>query len=130
MERELLELRARIQSLIDDARWRANDIPADGKLGSTHPIWRSAYNALACKLEKILERRKAPWADFAGVDIYEGDTILHPDGTRGVVVFVDGETERTDCKDYGWKVDYQDGSPFVFLGLQIGDKGQAVVVTD
>jgi hypothetical protein len=66
---------------------------------------------------------KAPWPDFAGNDIHEGDIIRHPDGGEGTVVFLHEESEPSDR----WRVNY----PLAGMGrlsLQIGDKGQAVVV--
>ena len=81
--------------------------------------------------EERYSRKKAPWPDYAGNDLYEGDTIRHPDGTKGKIVFVDGEVERTGSKNYGWKVDYGDlvrGTKMPYLGLQIDDKGHAVKV--
>lgn len=66
---------------------------------------------------------KAPWKDFTGGDIYEGDVIDHPhSGERGTVVFLPEYTEPEDQ----WRVFY--GDSFSRLCLQIGDKGQAVVV--
>jgi hypothetical protein len=65
------------------------------------------------------ERKKAPWPDFAGHDIYEGDTIAHPSGETGIVVIVDS---------FEWKVNYRDGDAISRLCLQIGVKGRAVVV--
>lgn len=66
----------------------------------------------------------APWKDFSGADIHEGDRIAHPAGERGTVVFLQ---EYPDAHDR-WRVDYHDGGPFSRLSLQVGDKGQAVVV--
>jgi len=63
-------------------------------------------------------KRKAPWKDFQGADIHDGDIIRHPDGTEGIV------------KDMGrnkWRVDYGDGV-FSRLCLQLTEKGQAVVI--
>jgi hypothetical protein len=69
---------------------------------------------------------KAPWTDFAGNDIHEGDTIQHPtSGERGTVVFLAHEERPIDQ----WRVDYGNGG-ISRLCLQIGDKGQAVVVPD
>ena len=34
-----------------------------------------------------MEKRKAPWKDFKGNDIYEGDLIKHPNGMVGGYVF-------------------------------------------
>ena len=47
----------------------------------------------------------APWRDFAGNEIYNGDVICHPSGER---------------------VKYEDGQ-FSRICLQIGDKGRATV---
>ncbi len=68
------------------------------------------------------ERRKAPWPDFNGSGIFEGDVILHPNGESGVVVFLDWEEQPTDQ----WRVDYRDGTRSR-LCLQVGGKGQAFV---
>lgn len=67
--------------------------------------------------------RRAPWTDFAGQQIYEGDTIIHPAGERGVVKFL---SEHGNAADQ-WRVDYGNGE-LSRLMLQIGDKGQAVVL--
>jgi len=68
--------------------------------------------------------RKAPWTDFTGGDIYEGDVIDHPhSGERGTVVFLPEYAEPADQ----WRVNY-DGIPLSRLCLQVGDKGQGVVV--
>ena len=66
---------------------------------------------------------KAPWPDFQGHDIHDGDMIEHPSGERGTVVFLAKETEPSDQ----WRVFYGDGYASR-LCLQIGDKGQAAVV--
>lgn len=66
---------------------------------------------------------KAPWPDYNGLDIFEGDTIEHPSGERGKVLFLpeeDGVCEQ-------WRVDYEQHG-MSRLCLQIGDKGQAIVV--
>jgi hypothetical protein len=65
---------------------------------------------------------KAPWPDFTGHDIHEGDTIEHPSGERGTVVFLAHEADPGDQ----WRVDYGGGN-LSRLCLQIGDKGRAVV---
>src|SRR5690242_1993601 len=76
-----------------------------------------------CGGECMVEAMKAPWKDFSGSDIHEGDVISHPCGERGKVVFLPEYSEAADQ----WRVDY-DGIPLSRLCLQIGDKGQAVVV--
>lgn len=67
-------------------------------------------------------RRVAPWPDFAGNAIHEGDTIEHPNGDYGEVIFLDVGAAPADA----WRVDYRQGT-YSRLSLQIGDKGQAVV---
>ena len=63
---------------------------------------------------------KSPYKDFAGVEIFEGDVIEHPDGIRGKVIYdIFGGRK--------WVVDYGTGEPYSLLSLQIGNKGQAVV---
>ena len=67
--------------------------------------------------------RSAPWKDFAGNDIHEGDTITHPSGESGKVVFVpDGEAPEDQ-----WMIAYVGSKYLSRLCLQIGDRGQAVV---
>lgn len=66
---------------------------------------------------------KAPWKDFNGDAVHEGDVIVHPTGERGTVIFL---PEHSDAGDQ-WRVDYHDCGPVSRLCLQIGDKGQAVV---
>lgn len=65
---------------------------------------------------------KAPWPDFSGNEIHEGDTIEPPSGERGTVVFLANEQEPGDQ----WRADYGTGD-LSRLCLQIGDKGRAVV---
>ena len=64
---------------------------------------------------------KAPWHDYAGNEIHDGDAIVHPSGEVGKVVIVDCD----DAHDK-WRVDYG-GGYLSRLSLQIGDKGMAVV---
>lgn len=70
--------------------------------------------------------RTAPWTDFAGAPIHEGATIRHPSGETGTVVYLQGPFEHPG--DH-WRVDYHDGGPVARLGLQIGSKGMAQVVS-
>ena len=63
---------------------------------------------------------KAPWADFEGNYLFEGDIIIHPSGESGIIVF----DKKFKCCDAMWFVDYG-GGDFSQLCLQIGDKGQA-----
>lgn len=67
-------------------------------------------------------KRMAPWPDYAGKEIYEGDTVRHPDGEVGKVIWLEGESFASDA----WRVNYGEGK-LSRLCLQVGDKGQAVV---
>lgn len=67
---------------------------------------------------------RAPWPDYAGRVIHEGGTTRHPDGMQGIVVC---HADRELPEDQ-WVVRYEGSSGESRLCLQIGDKGQAVVV--
>lgn len=67
--------------------------------------------------------RTAPWTDFCGHVISEGDVIRHPSGDTGRVLY---EAAQTDVLDQ-WRVEYSDGT-ISRLCDQIGIKGQAEVV--
>jgi hypothetical protein len=71
-----------------------------------------------------MAKQLAPWRDFAGNEIYDGDVICHPSGERGKVVFLRSGTNPEDQ----WRVKYEDGQ-FSRLCLQIGDKGRARINT-
>lgn len=63
----------------------------------------------------------APWPDFAGNPLHEGDTIKHPDGTTARVVL---DASRDDPASR-WRAVYEDGES-LWLGNQISGKGRAV----
>lgn len=65
--------------------------------------------------------RKAPWVDSQNNELFDGDTIVHPDGQTGTIEFHCTLHSPTDQ----WLVNYGDGVPSR-LCLQIGDKGRAV----
>lgn len=65
---------------------------------------------------------QAPWKDYSGSVIREGDRIVHPSGESGVVILMPDEENDSDK----WRVDYGEIS-LSRLCLQIGDKGMAVV---
>lgn len=73
----------------------------------------------------------APWPDYAGNPIREGDTIKHPNDDATAVVFV--LADETDPNER-WRVLYGergDGWPSTRMSrlcLQVGHKGRAVVV--
>lgn len=68
----------------------------------------------------------APWPDFAGKPISDGDTIRHPDGTTAIVTVVAIDPWRDKLSE--WRAVYEDGMS-LWLGNQIGDKGQAIVIS-
>jgi len=79
-------------------------------------------------------KRLAPWPDFKGNPIHEGDTIKHPTGDTGKVVFIETnprlnpEAIAVEWNEvHQWRVDYGDGL-LSSLCLQIGEKGMAVVI--
>jgi len=60
-------------------------------------------NAINEKIE-TMSNRKAPWPDFEGNVLYEGDTIKHPaSGQTGIIIYFPHRKEPTDqwCVDYG-----------------------------
>lgn len=67
--------------------------------------------------------RQAPWADFNGMPIFDGDKIVHPSGETGTVKYF----EHAGGPDKQWWVDYWTGECLPLRSL-VGDKGQAVVV--
>lgn len=70
-------------------------------------------------------KAQAPWPDYKGQTLHEGDEIIHPSGERGVILF---KSERGPIAGDCWLVKYEDSEPLSRLILQIGDKGQAVKV--
>lgn len=98
---------------------------ADYQGGVLHEI-RLVKQECVSTAARVTSAMKAPWKDFAGADIHEGDVIVHPaTGERGTVVFL---PEYSDPSDQ-WRVAYQEPDGGLSrLCLQIGDKGQAVVV--
>lgn len=75
------------------------------------------------KMNTTEKRRIAPWRDYKGTILYEGDIILHPGENKdsGVIEYWEGEESINDA----WRVRYTDGE-VLRLCLQIGDKGQAI----
>ena len=105
-------------------------------LAGQHYPFTEPYNlnwGSPSRQRRLLERaemHKAPWKDYAGNDIYEGDRIQHTDGTAGTVVFFEFEPDPSDK----WRVLYDVGdrdnewaARISRLCLQIGYKWQAVV---
>ncbi len=67
--------------------------------------------------------KKAPWKDYNGNELFEGDKIIHPSGEVGKIVF----EKKWEESDSVWFVNYGN-DVFSQLCLQIGWKGQAVKV--
>lgn len=66
--------------------------------------------------------KKAPWPDYEGNDLFDGDKIRHPSGQTGLIFYqAISSLDETD----NWLVQYH-GGPASRLCLQIGDKGKAV----
>lgn len=65
-------------------------------------------------------KRKAPWTDYVGNDLYDGDTIIHPSGVKGVITYAKDKDLHTS-----WRVRYNDKISSM-LSLQIGAKGRGV----
>lgn len=65
--------------------------------------------------------RTAPWPDFKGRVVREGDRIAHPDGQCGTVVFLSHELIPGDQ----WRIQYDGCKELSRLALQIGNKGMA-----
>lgn len=78
----------------------------------------------ACRCGECV-RNKAPWRDYEGNDIFEGDTIRHPrSGQTGVVIFMaDRQTEHDQ-----WLVKYDYFGIESRLFLQVNETGRASVV--
>lgn len=68
-------------------------------------------------------KRKAPWKDYEGGELVDGDYIIHPSGEMGRVWFDSTSDNETDQ----WRVIYdQNKDSMSRLCLQVGEKGQAV----
>lgn len=68
--------------------------------------------------------REAPWPDYQGNRLFEGDIIRHPSGEEGVIVYVPRNESYSISP---WCVHYDDGG-LSALSLQVGSKGRAVKV--
>jgi hypothetical protein len=89
--------------------------------------WNEAQDSAAAQQHSVPENKakmnRAPWPDYAGNEIKEGDLIQHPSGQTGKVIY---HNDRKAARDK-WTVDYGLGFESM-LCLQIGDRGQAVVI--
>lgn len=91
-------------------------------IGGKFVIEHEMFLMQRAELEKT--HRKAPWTDFANHSVFEGDIIEHPSGERGTVIFTEEKNERVDQ----WLVKYENDEKLSRLCLQLGCKGQAIVV--
>ena len=72
-----------------------------------------------------MQRKTCPLADYAGNPIKEGDIIQHPlDGIVAVVVYLSDEDAECDK----WRAVYPHDGTISRLSLQVGPRGQAVVI--
>jgi hypothetical protein len=65
----------------------------------------------------------APRPDYMGQTIRHGDRLTHPDGTEFTAIWLNGHEYEVDA----WRAVYDDAT-VSRLGLQISDKGQAVLL--
>lgn len=70
-----------------------------------------------------MSARRAPWLDFKGNPIHEGDVIEHPSGESGIVLWLGAELRVSDR----WRVKYESSNELARLCLQVGEKGMATV---
>lgn len=96
----------------------------DHEIEDDCPIPEPASSQLCTSEIKGPPPQAAPWPDTQGNSIYHGDTLRHPfSGAEFVAVHLNGYDNPGDA----WRAVYRDAS-VGRLCLQIGDKGQAVVV--
>ena len=69
-------------------------------------------------------RKLAPWTDYHGFEIYEGDWIVHPSGEIAEVVCLEVYQRDSDK----WRARYKGDNYLSRLCLQVGDKAQALKV--
>jgi hypothetical protein len=119
----------RLWMLLDDIDTLDDACRADDAAFRKHAreVQRKRFGVLSGEQMDVLlaagVKVRAPWSDFGGNPIHDGDTIRHPSGEVGRVVYrPEGATEHDR-----WKVDYENGSPLSSLSLQVGGKGMAVV---
>lgn len=70
-------------------------------------------------------RQTAPWPDYAGNPVKEGDRMVHASGDSGIVVVTAGGCDDPAC----WCVDYGHGN-LRSLALEVGADGRAVVIDE
>lgn len=69
-------------------------------------------------------RQIAPWPDYAGNLVQEGDRMVHPSGDTGIVVLLPGSSGDLTR----WRVNY--GGSLRSLAEEIGAAGRCVVIDE
>ena len=77
---------------------------------------------MIAQYRETLPKKRAPWADYIGNALHEGDTIIHPSGDTAIVTL---DPNKEDAGQ--WRAVYADGTN-LWLGNQIGTKGMALLV--
>lgn len=87
--------------------------------------WSSLKNEekSTCSEDVSKERKKAPFKDYKGNDIYEGDKLIHPVTRESFIVEFDSE------KLNSWRAIYENGDSLA-LGIQVSERGQAAKECD
>jgi hypothetical protein len=70
-------------------------------------------------------RNTAPWPDFEGTTIMEGDRLIHPSGEMGIVAMSADALHDNER----WRIDYGNGV-FRSLQIEVGEEGRAVVLDE
>ena len=70
-------------------------------------------------------RHVAPWPDFSGGPVMEGDRVVVPSGDFGTVVYLPTE----ECEAQRWRIDFGHG-PLQCLQAGLSETGRAVVIDE
>ncbi len=87
-------------------------------------LFKAVCLGVVAIIDSEVDTNLAPWPDFNGHPLHVGDTIIHPDGERGVIFLSPGSCEDADK----WLVHYVGGGNPSRLCLQVGFDGRAVKV--
>ncbi|WP_227459681.1 hypothetical protein [Cupriavidus pauculus] len=97
------------------------EILAEDIVDAIGPMVLAAHSADARNGEGMAH--VAPRPDYMGQTIRHGDRLTHPDGTEFTAIWLNGHEYEVDA----WRAVYDDAT-VSRLGLQISDKGQAVLL--
>lgn len=70
-------------------------------------------------------RHTAPWTDYTGNPIQEGDRMVHSCGDCGIVVLLPGQADDSER----WRVDYGHGI-VRSLAHEVSATGRAIVIDE